>query len=137
MPHATLSLWPMTTPGSPEKVKPDTWKGHAALRVRHWRLTWPQMPGIERARCGSLASSGLPVVVREPETPHGWEPMPSPRPRLDGTVLTDASAESMAALPSSERMAVRAAGAGLAAWSLADAGCQSCSERIGRLRSTG
>src|SRR6478735_1673305 len=138
MPHATLSLCPMTTPGSPENVNPETWNGHAALSVRHWRLTCPQMPGIESARCGSLASSGLPVVVREPETTHEFEPMPSPRPRLACTASTEASAESTAALPSAERSAVRAAGAGLAAWSLcADDGCQSCAERIGWLRSTG
>src|SRR6476661_5009962 len=128
----------MTTPGTPEKVKPDTRKGHAWLTWRHWRLTCDQMPGIDSARCGSFASSGLPVVVREPETTHEFEPMPSPRPRLAGTASTEASAESTAALPSAERSAVRAAGAGLAAWSLcADDGCQSCAERIGWLRSTG
>src|SRR6478736_780231 len=138
MPHAILSLWPMTTPGRPENAKPETWKGQAALTVRHWRLTWLQMPGIDRERCGSLASSGLPVVVRAPETTHELEPMPSPRPRLAGTASTEARAESTAAPPFEVRSAVRAAGAGLAAWSVcADAGCQSCGERIGWFRSTG
>ena len=55
-----------------------------------------------------------------------------------GTASTEARAESTAALPVAVRIAVRAAGAGLAAWSVcADAGCQSCGERIGWLRSTG
>ena len=60
-------------------------EGAGCVTVRHWRLTWDQMPGIERVRCGSLASSGLPVVVRGPETTHEFEPMSSPRPSGRGS----------------------------------------------------
>ena len=33
----------------------------------------------------NLASSGLPVLVREPATTHEFDPMPSPRPSSCGT----------------------------------------------------
>src|SRR5690349_7040641 len=47
------------------------------------------MPGIDGLRWGSLASSGLPVAVREPLTTHEFDPTPSPsapsRPDSDCT----------------------------------------------------
>ena len=90
----------MTTPGTPEKLNPETWKGHCGDTVRHWRLTWVQMPGIPRERCGSLASSGLPVVVRSPETTQEFEPMASPCPSRVGIASRAAEADSKAACPS-------------------------------------
>ncbi|CAB4874458.1 unannotated protein [freshwater metagenome] len=36
------------------------------------------MLGIMGARCGSLASSGLPVAVFAPDTAHEFDPMPGP-----------------------------------------------------------
>src|SRR6478735_10384678 len=100
----------MTTPGTPEKVKPDTRKGHAWLTWRHWRLTCDQMPGIDSARCGSFASSGLPVVVREPETTHEFDPMSSPCPKVEGAASRAATAASTAWAPSGLLRAVRTAG---------------------------
>ena len=134
-PHAIFWLWPITTPGSPAKEKPDTWKGHAVLTVRHWRLTCDQMLGIPSERWGSLASNGLPVVVREPDTTHEFDPMSSPLPRVAGTASTAAEARSTAACPDAVR---RACGIGPAAWALGSAaGFQSSAERMGRLRSKG
>ena len=78
------ALWPMTTPGTPAKEKPLTSSGHAVDTVRQLRLFWIQMPGWLTPRCGSLASSGLPVVVRAPETAHEFEPTPSPLPTSCG-----------------------------------------------------
>ncbi len=74
------ALWPMTTPGTPANEKPLTSIGQDSDTVRQVRLFWIQMPGWLTPRCGSLASSGLPVVVREPATTHEFEPTPSPRP---------------------------------------------------------
>ena len=45
------------------------------------------MPGMVAPRCGSLASSGLPVVVWSPDTTHEFEPMPSPWPSSCGRPL--------------------------------------------------
>src|SRR5512139_1046691 len=78
------ALWPMITPGTPAKEKPLTSRGHEGETVRQLRLFWIQMPGWLTPRCGSLASSGLPVVVREPATTHEFEPTPAPRPTSCG-----------------------------------------------------
>ena len=83
-PQAIDWLWPMTTPGIPAKVKPETSNGQAAETVRQCRPVWYQIPGMAVPRCGSLASSGLPVVVFDPATTQELEPMPSPRPRRAG-----------------------------------------------------
>ena len=80
----------MTTPGTPAKEKPLTSIGQASDTVRQLRLFWIQMPGWLTPRCGSLASSGLPVVVREPETAHEFEPTPSPRPTSCGMEVSAA-----------------------------------------------
>lgn len=71
-------MWPITTPGIPENVKPVTSYGQAALSVRQCRPIWYQSEGNCGARCGSLASSGLPVVVYWPEITQEFEPMPLP-----------------------------------------------------------
>src|SRR3954452_11473318 len=79
----------MMTPGTPEKVKPVTSKGQDADSVWQCRPIWYQTPGMPGARCGSLASSGLPVVVSDPETTQEFDPTPSaPPPRRSGTPST-------------------------------------------------
>src|SRR5690242_10836206 len=88
MPQAIRWVCPMITPGTPENVKPATSNGQAADSVRQCRPIWYQMPGMPGARCGSLASSGLPVVVSEPATTQEFEPTPSPEPSRSGTAET-------------------------------------------------
>ena len=89
MPQEIDWLWPMTTPGSPEKVKPVTSYGQEAPTVRQCRPIWYHSDGIWGARCGSFASSGLPVVVYFPETTQELEPMPLPDgPSSAGTLST-------------------------------------------------
>src|SRR6266508_6076530 len=70
-PHAMRSLWPITTPGTPENVNPARFSPHPQCSP-----IWNQIPGMVGARCGSLASNGLPVVVRDPAMTHEFEPMP-------------------------------------------------------------
>ena len=65
-PHASVALWPMTTPGMPANAKPETSYGHCAETSAQRSPTCSQMPGAEMPRCGSLASSGLPDSVRSP-----------------------------------------------------------------------
>src|SRR5882672_7178236 len=66
-------LCPITTPGTPEKVNPSTLNGQVQCSP-----IWYQIPGIDGLRCGSLASSGLPVVVSAPPITHELDPMPVP-----------------------------------------------------------
>ena len=55
------------------------------------------MPGIDGARCGSLARIGLPVEVREPASTQEFEPMPLPAvPRRDGSAASPARTASSA-----------------------------------------
>src|SRR5512140_1069231 len=91
------ALWPMTTPGTPAKEKPLTSIGQACDTVRQLRLFWIQMPGWLTPRCGSLASSGLPVVGRDPATTQEVEPRPSPRPTSCGMELSAACTVAYAA----------------------------------------
>ena len=64
MPQAMSWLWPMTTPGMPgEGVARRRRTGRSLETVRQCRPIWYQTEGSWGARCGSLASSGLPVVV--------------------------------------------------------------------------
>ena len=67
----------MTTPGSPEKENPVTSKGHSSVTFLHRRPTWYQTEGIAGARCGSLDSSGRPVLVCSPEITHEFDPISS------------------------------------------------------------
>src|SRR5688500_17187969 len=83
-PHAMRRLCPTTTPGIPENEKPDTSYGHDSVTRRQCRPTWYQMPGIDGARCGSLARMGSPVAERLPSTTQELEPMPSPVPSRSG-----------------------------------------------------
>src|SRR5947209_6256860 len=95
MPHAIRLVWPMTTPGTPAKVKPATSNGQAGDSVWQCRPIWYQMPGRLGARCGSLASNGLPVEVRLPDTTQELEPTPSaPPPSRFGTASSAACAAS-------------------------------------------
>ena len=45
-PQAMDWLWPMTTPGTPEKVYPETSIGQASPTSRQCRPIWYQMPGM-------------------------------------------------------------------------------------------
>ncbi len=146
-PHAIRALWPMTTPGIPAKEKPVTSNGQSAVTVRQCRPTWCQMPGTETPRCGSLASSGFPVVVRLGPTTQELEPIPSPVPSRAVTLSTDCAAPSSAAacpvLGVGTAGAARAtvtAGPDVSAGGVAEAarpGCQSASDRIGSCRADG
>src|SRR3954471_22189865 len=100
MPQAIRWLWPMTTPGTPAKLKPDTSNGQLVDSVWQCSPTWYQTPGRLGARCGSFASSGLPVVVSAPDTTHELEPTPSiPPPSRSGTAPTACRAASTTAWP--------------------------------------
>src|SRR6478609_9659790 len=70
----------MITPGTPEKPNPATLNGHSGVTTAHRRPTWCQTLGSEAPRCGSLARSGLPLSVIEPDTTQEFEPTPSPTP---------------------------------------------------------
>src|ERR1700738_5304729 len=78
----------MMTPGMPGKESPATSYWHCGPVVTQCSPTWYQTDGSEGARCGSLASRGLPVAVREPEITQEFEPTPLPAgsagPRTDG-----------------------------------------------------
>ena len=74
MPHATSRLWPITTPGTPGTPAPIA----SRLPPERW-TTW-NMPGTAARRCGSLASSGAPLAVREPATAHALEAPPAGAP---------------------------------------------------------
>src|SRR3954453_22602796 len=107
MPQAIRFVWPMTTPGTPANVKPATANGHACDGVWQCRPIWYQMPGMLGARCGSLASSGLPVEVSRPDTTQELEPTPSaPPPRRFGTASSAACAASRPPCASAEPRAV-------------------------------
>ena len=58
----------------PAKLKPVTSNGQASVTVRQCSPTWAKIDGIEVARCGSLASIGWPVAVRDPDTTQELEP---------------------------------------------------------------
>ncbi len=79
-----LSLWPMTTPGTPENVVPATSNGHFGPTSRQCSPICSQMPGMAGARCGSLASNGSPLSVWSPDTTQELLPMPSPVPSSCG-----------------------------------------------------
>jgi hypothetical protein len=112
-PHEILPLWPMITPGTPEKVTPATSNGHAVLTVLQCRPIWYQMEGIRGPRCGSLASSGLPVADREPAMTQELEPIPLPFGPSSGGILSSRSARSS----SSSRARRGSARGGAACWS--------------------
>src|SRR5512138_3533326 len=85
----------MMTPGTPANENPAASNGQAGPFGLQCRSTWYQIDGIWIARCGSFASSGLPVVVSFPETAHEFDPMPSPcgpsTPSSNATLLWTAS----------------------------------------------
>ena len=115
MPQAMSALWPMTTPGRPEKEKPATSNGQASSTCVQCRPTWYQMLGMPGARCGSLASSGRPDSVCVPETTQEFDPTPSPRPSRSGTASSAAWADSSAERPARTARRVSASAAGSAA----------------------
>src|SRR4249920_2706858 len=66
-------LRPSATAGVPGNVPPITSKSPAETCARY------QVDGRRVPRCGSLASSGLPLAVRVPSTTQLLEPSPSVR----------------------------------------------------------
>ncbi len=95
------SLCPITTPGTPEKLNPETSNAQFAVIVRHLRPTWCQTLGSAAPRWGSFASSGIPLSVRSPDTTHEFEPMPSPASpirALTASITPSASSHSIEAV---------------------------------------
>jgi hypothetical protein len=84
----------MITPGTPEKEKPVTSNAHVSVSFRQCSPTWYHTDGIDADRCGSLASSGLPLAVCSPATTHELEPRPSRStpPMVLGTAASVAAA---------------------------------------------
>ena len=74
------------TPGAPGKDRPRSSKGQSAVRRTVPSSATPcsaisyQIEGIWMPRCMSLASSGLPLAVRLPDTTQLFEPTPEPVP---------------------------------------------------------
>src|ERR1044071_7354025 len=62
MPQAMRPLWPMMWKGKPGKVAPSMESPGASIRARYQRI------GAWKARWGSLARIGFPVVLCSPET---------------------------------------------------------------------
>src|SRR5882672_12405138 len=69
--HARLSLCPSTTVGTPGSVPPTTLPAGVDTCARY------QSAGACNPRCGSLASSGLPLSLRDPATTQLLEPTAS------------------------------------------------------------
>ena len=84
-PQAMSALWPMITPGTPENVKPATSSGQRWSTVVQCSPICIHTPGMLTPRCGSLASSGAPVVVWSPSTTQLLLPSPSPWPISGGS----------------------------------------------------
>src|SRR3546814_14465027 len=72
-PHAIERLCPSTVKGTPGTVAPVTDSVGVSIRARYQRI------GAARPRWGSLTRSGLPVVVREPESTHSFDAVDGPR----------------------------------------------------------
>src|SRR5205807_6986770 len=70
-PHAMYLLRPMATAGTPGSVAPITSKSPADMCARY------HVDGARVPRCGSLASSGLPLAVSVPSTTQLFEPSAS------------------------------------------------------------
>src|SRR5262245_28311766 len=82
----------MMTPGTPEKVNPVTSNGQALPGSMQCSPAWYQTDGMDGDRCGSLASSGLPVEVLTPDTTQELDPMPVPLPSRLGSASMFAAA---------------------------------------------
>ena len=110
-PHAIWLLWPITTPGTPEKPNPETSKGQVSLTGAQRSPIWCHTLGMSAPRCGSFARSGIPDSVSSPETTHEFEPMPSPTsPTIADTASTTLptsfhSTEAVTAVGSGTRLA--------------------------------
>src|SRR3954468_4255920 len=66
--QAMRSLRPSKMPGTPGAVAPIAFSPGACRCAKY------QMPGALRPRCGSLARSGLRLLVRAPDTTQLFEP---------------------------------------------------------------
>src|SRR5262245_9745710 len=86
----------MMTPGTPERVNPVTSKGQALPGFMQCSPAWYQTDGMDGDRCGSLASIGLPVEVRTPDTTQELDPMPVPLPSRLGSASMFAAARASA-----------------------------------------
>src|SRR5690625_3715419 len=104
-PQARFAVCPITMPGIPAKPKPATSNGQSPSTVRQCSPCWYQIPGTEGARCGSLASSGIPVAVCSPETTQEFDPTPSPPPIGAGTARSTVRADSIEARALAEEAA--------------------------------
>ena len=69
--QAILSVLPSTTAGIPGRVAPMTLIPGASMRAKY------HSAGADKPKCGSLARSGLPLVVRLPLRAQLFEPIPS------------------------------------------------------------
>ena len=72
-PQAMWPFWPSRTSGAPGAVAPEIVISGVVMRARYHRI------GMFSSRWGSLASSGLPVVLRVPSITHSFD---APAPTL-------------------------------------------------------
>ena len=116
-PHAMRSLWPITTPGTPAKLKPTNWKSHSAVQ---WSPMGVQIDGIWMGRCGSLARIGMPDSVRPPPMTQLFEPIPSNPPpvraytdsaRCPASISAGIAAEGISAMASDPASTLWSSGA--------------------------
>ena len=79
-PQATPEVRPSTTAGKPGKVAPITSSAGHGPSAGACKCAKYQMAGALSARCGSLASKGLPLTVRVPGMTQLLLPLPSSVP---------------------------------------------------------
>ena len=92
------SFWPISTVGKPGKVAPATFRPGASMRAKY------HSAGVDSFKCGSLASSGLPVVVRLPASSQLLEPTPSTSLSGAAAIRRSRLGSAVAWLPSSLRV---------------------------------
>ena len=96
-PQAMSALWPMITPGTPEKVKPEVSRVQSALTSRQCRPICIQMPGWLMPEVRVVGQQRLPVALCSPSTTHELLPMPRPLPTRSGIAATVSCTRSSAA----------------------------------------
>ncbi|MDT4856641.1 hypothetical protein FQZ97_910380 [compost metagenome] len=79
-PQATCSVRPSTTNGVPGKVAPITSMPLTPSASGACKRAKYQIAGALNPRCGSLASKGMPLLLRAPDTTQLLEPLPSMLP---------------------------------------------------------
>src|SRR5437016_11069370 len=93
-PKPMRSLCPAATPGTPGSPAPITFQPGPTRCVRY------RNDGLPRYRCGSFASSGLPVVVNAPLTTQLLEP--TTRGYCTGPVASAYAPSDATVIPSSD-----------------------------------